>query len=298
MFTHYNQKFKNVTITIASSCALLYSCQVEDVQSELQPDASSLSIENLSAKDADTPTCKAGKNNSDRENDIANPVNVGKVDDRTCYYDYYETKHNNVVYGNYNILANSNQFGSRLQPRIERSIQRTNSNVGSYVAFKGTVRILEVGNTSLERDNGTYIAQAKGKHTGGGGSPDPAICLFLAKPVYGLDKNGRTTQTSFDIYREQINTRGGEGRNGRRLVKLTNIGKGRPTNFELKVGFRSVDGKKVHYANAKIGNKNYYWNIPEPNRGTQSGIRYGAYRVRGGKARIQWANTSSVRVNK
>lgn len=298
MFKTNNLNFKSALATLVSSCALLYSCQVEEVQPDLQSDAEIIAVENASAKGVSSSNCKPGKNNSNRENDIKNPVNEGKVDDRTCFYDYYETKHNGVVYGNYNIKANSNQFGSRLQPRIERSFPRSNSKPGSYVSFKGTVRILEVGNTSNNDLDGTYIAQAKGKHTGGDGSPDPAICLFLAKPVYGLDKNGRRTQTSFDIFREQINKRGGEGKKGRSLVKLTNIKKGVPTNFELKVGFRKVNGKKVHYTNAKIGKKKFNWHIPQPNRGTQSGIRYGAYRVKGGKARIQWAKTSFVSVNK
>ncbi len=79
---------------------------------------------------------------------------------------------------------------------------------------------------------------------------------------------------------------------------LTNVGKGRAISFELKVGFRNVNGSKVHYANAVIGGRSYFWNIPEANRGTQSGIRYGAYRVKGGKARIQWANTNFRRINK
>ncbi len=82
------------------------------------------------------------------------------------------------------------------------------------------------GDTPNDRDDGTYIAQAKGKHTGGGGSPDPAICLFLAKPVYGIDGQGRRTQVSFDIYREQINFRGGSGASGRTLVFFDKCWKG------------------------------------------------------------------------
>ncbi len=164
--------------------------------------------------------------------------------------------------------------------------------------FKGVFRILEVGDAPSDKDDGTYIAQAKGKHTGGGGPADPAICLFLAKPVYGTDAQGRRTQVSFDIYREQINFRGGSGSDGRSFVRLTNVKKGVATSFELKVGFRNVNGSKVHFANAVIGGANYFWNIPRPDRGTESGIRYGAYRVKGGKARIQWADTDFTRVNK
>jgi hypothetical protein len=276
----------------------LFSCQVDEEITEVDAIDGDLEVVNVAAK-LNASLCRKGKRNTNREHDLpGGAVNDGKVDDRTCYDNYYESNVNNNVYGNYNIQANTNHFDSKLQPRIERSLKRSNAKSGSYVEFKGTVRILEVGNTSKENDNGTYIAQAKGKHTGGGGPRDPAICLFLAKPVYGRDAKGRWTQIAFDIYREQINVRGGSGKTGRSIVKLTRIGKGRPTRFELKVGFRTVNGEKVHYANAKIAGKNYFWNIPEPNRGRESGIRYGAYRVKGGTARIQWANTSFTRVNK
>jgi len=65
--------------------------------------------------------------------------------------------------------------------------------------------------------------QAKGTHTGGGGSADPAICLYLAMPVYGDDGNGNQVQVSFDIHREQIKVRGGSGAAGRDVVFLKNV---------------------------------------------------------------------------
>ncbi len=293
-------KYKSI-ISLVTTGILLLACQNENELIETQDDTKLSTEETLEiySKNSNLSNCNPGKKNmSTREVDIKNPVNDGKVDDRTCFADYFETKVGNTTYGNYQIATNSNHFGSRLQPRIERSFPRTNNKKGSYVEFKGTVRILEVGKTSSSGSDGTYIAQAKGKHTGGGGSPDPAICLYLAKPIYGKDKQGKRTQIAFDIYREQINYRGGSGKNGRKLVKLTRIDKGRPTNFELKVGFRTKNGKKIQYANAVIGNKNFFWNIPQPERGRESGIRYGAYRVKGGKARIQWANTSFKKVNK
>ena len=135
--------------------------------------------------------------------------------------------------------------------------------------------------------------QAKGKHSGGVGSPDPAICLYLALPIYGTGVNSNE-QVSFDIYREQINVRGGAG-SGRDYVYLTNIQKNVPTQIELEVGFRADPNnpsKKIHYADAAIGGQVFNWNIPEPERGIQSGIRYGAYRVKGGRAQIRWANTT------
>jgi len=47
--------------------------------------------------------------------------------------------------------------------------------IGSFAKFTGTVRILEVGYTGTDADDGTYIMQAKGKHTDGGGSDDPMV---------------------------------------------------------------------------------------------------------------------------
>lgn len=250
-------------------------------------------------------TCTDGKNNSQRNNaDISNSVNVGTIDDRSCYADYEEVDANGVVYGVYNITDGSNHLdaANTLQPRIERSLARSQkTGIGSYAKFTGTVRILEVGKTNSDGSDGTYIMQAKGKHTGGGGSADPAICLYLAKPVYGIDSEGNNVQVSFDLYREQIKVRGGSGASGRDIVFLTNIEKGKPTDIVLEVGFR-VDpnnaSKKVHYADAVIGGVAYNFNIPEPERGTQSGIRYGAYRVKGGRAQIRWANTTYVKVEK
>ncbi|WP_166461198.1 hypothetical protein [Flavicella sediminum] len=250
-------------------------------------------------------TCTEGKNNSDRSTaDIPNAVNHGTIDDRSCYSDYSEVDANGVVYGVYNITDGSNHLDApnTLQPRIERSLSRSQkTGIGSYVKFSGRVRILEVGKTSSDGSDGTYIMQAKGKHTGEGGSADPAICLYLAKPIYGKDSNGNTTQVSFNLYREQIKVRGGSGASGRDVVFLTNIKKGKPTDIVLEVGFRQDPNdasKKIHYADALIGGLAFNFNIPEPERGTQSGIRYGAYRVKGGRAQIRWANTSFEKVEK
>lgn len=234
------------------------------------------------------------KNATITSSDYSNPVNVGTIDDRSCYSDYSESDVYGKTWGVYNITDGSNHFGGTLQPRIERSLSRSQeTGVGSYAKFKGTFRILEVGNTTGTNSDGTYIAQAKGGHTGGGGSADPAICLYLAKPVYGtgadVDK-----QVSFDIYAERILYRGGEG-SGREIVFLKNVLKNEETNFELEVGFREDPNdvtKKKHYCDAVIGEDVFNWNIPEPEKGTQSGIRYGAYRVKGGRAQIRWANTT------
>lgn len=248
------------------------------------------------APDEDTgpySTCNPdGANATRTSNDLPNPANVGTIDDRSCYANYKESEISGVKWGIYNITEGSNNQGVTLQPRIERSLPRSKEvGVGSYALFKGTVRILEVGDASGTGNDGTYMMQAKGKHTGGGGSPDPAICLYLVKPV--LNNQGK--QVSFKIYREQINFRGGEGAQGRDVIFLTDIGKNVATNIELKVGFRQDPNnptKRIHYSDAIIGGQVFKWNIPEPEKGVESGVRYGAYRVKGGRAQIRWANTT------
>ena len=258
----------------------------------------SLTAQTLAPDEDATPytTCNEdGANESKTSDDLASPVNVGTIDDRSCYANYKEVTINGTTWGIYNITDGSNNqdAANTLQPRIERSLSRSQTTgIGSYAKLTGTVRILEVGNINgvSNSNDGTYIMQAKGKHTGEGGSADPAICLYLAKPVY--DSGGN--QVSFDIYREQINYRGGSGADGRTLVYLTNILKNVETSIELEVGFKedpSDSSKKIHYSDAVIGGTSYDWNIPEPERGIQSGIRYGAYRVKGGRAQIRWANT-------
>tara|TARA_R110002073_G_scaffold55697_3_gene142391 strand:- start:24730 stop:26703 length:1974 start_codon:yes stop_codon:yes gene_type:complete len=257
------------------------------------------------APDEDTSTdlsCPASgefENNSTRNVDIPNSVNVGTADDRTCYSDYSESDVNGKTWGVYNITDGSNHWdGSSLQPRIERSLPRSGeTGVGSYARFMGTFRILEVGDAGSFSQNGSYIAQAKGKHTGGGGSPDPAICLYRAHPVYGIGINA-DKQVAFDIYAERILERGGEG-SGREVVFLKRVDKNAEIDFELEVGFREDPNdttKKIHYCDAVIGGEAFNWNIPDPERGLESGIRYGAYRVKGGRAQMRWANTTYQKV--
>lgn len=257
------------------------------------------------AEDEDTSTdlnCPASgefENNNTRNVDIPNSVNVGTADDRTCYSDYSESDVNGKTWGVYNITNGSNHWdtANTLQPRIERSLPRSGeTGVGSFARFTGLFRILEVGDPGNFNQNGTYIAQAKGKHSGGGGSPDPAICLYLAKPVYGTGINA-DKQVAFDIYAERILERGGEG-SGREVVLLKRVNKNEEIEFELEVGFRADPNdatKKIHYCDAVIGGDAFNYNIPGPERGLESGIRYGVYRVRGGRAQTRWANTTYQR---
>ncbi|MFD0835644.1 T9SS type A sorting domain-containing protein [Mariniflexile aquimaris] len=258
----------------------------------------SLFLTAQTAPDEDTgpiTRCTTEGTNTVRETDIPNPVNVGTIDDRSCYANYKESSVYGKTWGVYNITFDSNDFDATLQPRIERSLSRSQqTGVGSFAKFTGTFRILEVGDTTGTSSDGTYIAQAKGKHTGGGGSADPAICLYLAKPVYGTGADAGK-QVSFNIYAERILVRGGEGSSGREILFLKNVAKDAETSFELEVGFREDPNdatKKIHYCDAIIGGDAFNWNIPSPERGTESGIRYGAYRVKGGRAQIRWANTT------
>ena len=217
------------------------------------------------------------------------------IDDRTCVYNYSQVVENGITKGVYKLLANSNHIDDR-QPRMERACPVVNeTGDGSYVQFSGYATIKEVGfvddnipPTSVSDKSGTYIFQGKGKHTGGGGSAEPAIALILAKPVFSGGN-----QVSFDIYREQIKYRGGEGNTGREMVYLTNVPANTRTYMEMINGFSGSGANKVHYINVKIGNTWYNWNVPEPERATQAKVRMGAYRVKGGEAEVLWDNVSS-----
>ncbi|WP_204344070.1 T9SS type A sorting domain-containing protein [Psychroserpens algicola] len=258
------------------------------------------------APDEDTNpdlTCPASgefQNDNTRNVDIPNSVNVGTVDDRSCYSDYSEVDLYGKTWGVYNITDGSNHWDApgTLQPRIERSLPRSGeSGVGSYARFTGIFRILEVGDGGSFGQDGSYLIQAKGKHTGGGGPPDPAICLYRAHPVYGTGINA-DKQVAFDIYAERILVRGGSG-SDREVVFLKRVNKNEEIDFELEIGFREDTNDpalKIHYCDAVIGGEAFNWDIPEPERGTESGIRYGAYRVRGGRAQMRWANTTYEKV--
>lgn len=285
--------------------ATLFSCQVEDdintndIAEITISDAESLSAVKVSRT---ASICVNGNNDSNREYTYPQPGQSGTdvnktnvfitrtIDDRTCTYDYTQTSFGGRTYGVYKIKANSNHQDD-LQPRIERSSKVINTTGnGSYVKISGYVTIRRSGHksdswpaTDMRDGSGTYIAQAKGKHSGGGGSSDPAICLIVAKPKF----NGGT-QVSYDIYREQIKYRGGSGVSGRELVFLTNIPANTRRFFSMTNGFTGSGSSKKHYVNVRIGGTSYNWNVPEASRGTQAKIRFGAYRCQGGEADILW----------
>ncbi|WP_299430215.1 hypothetical protein [uncultured Maribacter sp.] len=301
-----NSKFiyKLTSTTLLVFLAFFNSCSTDEKPSEEVLFEKEKEQESIDMSDEDTgsyTTCNPdGENTTRTSNDLPNPVNLGTIDDRSCYANYKESTIDNTTWGIYNITDGSNKFDTTLQPRIERSLPVANStNIGTYVKFTGIFRILEVGDTSGTNSDGSYIAQAKGKHTGGGGSADPAICLYLAKPIYGSGSNANE-QVAFDIYAERILERGGSG-SGREVVLLKRVNKNEITTFDLEVGFKQDPNdatKKIHYCNAIIGGEAFNWNIPDPDRGIQSKIRYGAYRVKGGRAQIRWANTTHEKVEK
>ncbi|APY11099.1 hypothetical protein BWZ22_07520 [Seonamhaeicola sp. S2-3] len=252
--------------------------------------------------------CKKSGTNTSREYTPAYPnnnsaVNI-KVDDRTCTYNF----ENQGSYGVYKLKANSNHMDN-LQPRIERASKVvTNVKSGNNVQLKGTLKIIRAGHKSsnIARDqvnnpSGTYFMQAKGKHANAdgstpNGSSDPAVCLFLAKPRFS-----GSTQTSFDIYREEITVRGGSGTNGRRLVFLKNVPANTDIPIEMITGFHKANSSSplVHYVNVKIDGTSYNWQVPTPSTiiPLQAKYRMGAYRCKGGEAEIQWKNVTTKFTN-
>lgn len=227
-----------------------------------------------------TPT---GSRNVDRPN----PVNHGILDDRTCFYDYEEKNIDGQTFGSYRIKAGSlTSTTSTLSPRMERKFSpRAQPVDGAYQLFKGTFRIESVGG-----ERGTYFIQAKGKHINHI-DPDPAIALIIAREVV---ENG---DTFFDLYREEITKRGGRfSNNGRKDVLLTRVKKNENFDVEMKTGFQVDQQGNItkHYVNVKIKNITYYYNTPRPDLALETGIRYGAYSVSSGTARIFVSNTSYV----
>lgn len=223
--------------------------------------------------------CSSSGNNN---TDYSNPANVGTLDDRTCSAEYREESISGVTYGVYKVKTGSLNAGpSHLQPRMERSLTPVNNvKGGNYSQLSGTFRVAKVPTS------GTYIMQVKGKHTGGGGSPDPAICLYRA------EKTGTTT---YKIVREQITYRGGSSGSGRTTVTLfSNLSFNTPYTFTLKTGFWG-NPVNQHYANFTLDGTTKYWNIPEPERATQAKLRYGCYRVKDNESVIKFANTTYTR---
>ncbi|MBD0726539.1 hypothetical protein B6A10_15305 [Flavobacterium sp. L1I52] len=228
--------------------------------------------------------------------------NVGvnaTIDDRSCTYDYTQgTYGSQYDWGVYRLLS-TDDVGS-LQTRIERASSTVNNiKSGNYVRITGYCRVLEAGTftdshppTSMSDKDGTYLIQAKGTHTGGGGSADPAIALFIAKPVRDSNGNvilnGQGKTDSFDIYREEILSRGGSGTTGRQLVFITNVKYNTDFWIDVSTGFDTVNGNLRHYVKSTINGVSSTFTVPEPERALQAKLRMGAYRCHGGSATILW----------
>lgn len=226
-----------------------------------------------------TPTERCNKN--DTNNDIRNPSNHGELDDRTCKHRYSERTFGNspVKWGKYEISADSSTDAD-LSARMERKFApRAKPGNNSYQRFKGTFRIDSTsGPGKVSPGFSTAFLQFKGKHQGSTG--DPAIALFVLEEVQ------EGNQIYFNIYREQITKRNGRfSNNGRKYVFLTRVKRNESFRIEAETGFRG-NPVKEHYANVKINNKWYYFNVPEPKKGTETGIRYGAYVIKKGTARV------------
>ncbi len=217
--------------------------------------------------------------------DYAKPVNHGRLDDRTCAYEYYETLISGTKFGAYKIKHQTNNvLPYHLQPRVERVLTRVKKNDGNFIQLSATFRIGQVGNT------GTYIAQVKGAHIGQ--TNDPAIVLFRADPYPSA-----TNQKQYKIYAEYVTVRGGSVVGiGRAEEYITTVN--RYSNFSvfIKAGFTGNPVDK-HTVQATINGVAYSFIVPNPEIGLNTEIRYGAYRVNGGEADVRVANTNVVERN-
>ena len=245
-------------------------------------------------------SCGSEKNTWSGFGGTGEDYNVGvsaEIDDRSCSYNYSQSTYGSSYDWGVYRLVSSDDLGS-LQTRIERATDVVrNVKNGNYVRITGYCRVLEAGTvsnpgnpTSMSDKDGTYILQAKGTHTGTGGSNDPAIALFLAKPVRGsngkviLNSQGKTD--SFDIYREEILYRGGFGASGRKLVYITNVKYNKDFWVDVSTGFDMSGGKLRHYVKSAINGVNSTFAVPEPERAIVAKLRMGAYRCHGGSATI------------
>ncbi len=307
----------------------LFSCSNEDqLETNLeQLDTEQINLDSnaLSGKKISNPSkssnCRAGNFGAQfyKVNDDANKLNpfnkdIKEIDDRTCYYNYWQQTISGRKTGIYRLKANSNHIDN-IQPRIERATRRVNnSKNGNSISFEGYCTIQDVGFTgnhdanltSISDKNGTYFIQAKGTHDNRTiGSKDPAILLLIAKPVYE-PRNGNKPRKlkHYQILSEQIKKRGGSG-SDRKLVKITTVRKGQRFKVTMKNYFKTKFDQRIV---VNVNGKRYEFDVPNteiksgPNKGkrqfgNQAKIRFGAYRCQGGKARIDWDNVKQTLKN-
>ncbi|SFD25976.1 hypothetical protein [Algibacter pectinivorans] len=285
------------TLSVVALSAIVMSCS-NDEQDVVEKDLNAVEDETL-VPESDNLTDACSTAMYTYPGDVNSAVNT-VIDDRSCVYNYTQTTFGtSYTWGYYRLRANTSSDHS--QTRIERASKIvSNKKSGNYVNIRGWVRINRVGdgastntNGNLGNSNGTYFIQAKGKHTGGGGSPDPAICLFVAKPI----KVGNDDY--FDIYREEIITRGGEGSGGRTLYgPITRVRKNTDFYVSVSTGFHQAPGRSLsHYVNASINGVTANFQVPQAWRSTQAKLRMGAYRCKGGEAEILWRSVQTSFVN-
>ncbi len=239
------------------------------------------------------------------------------IDDRSCSYDYIQGNYGSVFnWGAYRLNSANNQSG-KLQVRMERSTKRLNYAHNKFIQLSGTVRILSAGSvtdnisdTSMSDNDGTYMAQVKGKHDKiqGKESRDPAIALFVVKPKRRdngkgsiIYENGKVKE--FKIFSEQVTKRGGSGSSGRKLVYITTVKRNRNFFVNIKTGFQTVNGLKKQYIDYTINGVNKRISVSSKNTADQitdpieTRIRIGAYRCKGGTAEILWKDNLKVTRN-
>ena len=154
---------------------------------------------------------------------------------------------------------------------------RTKPSETTFQGFKGTPCIDSISGGGR---NGrvTSILQFKGKHQGSTG--DLAIALFV------LEEAKEDGQIPFDIYREQITKRGGRfSNNSRKYAFIASVKRNEHFIIEAETGFRDKPVNQ-HYANVKVKDKWHYFNVPEPAKGSETDIPYGAYSLSKGMAKI------------
>ncbi|GAB7257581.1 hypothetical protein OBPA_20460 [Polaribacter sp. OB-PA-B3] len=305
-----NSNIKVKVLALALSLGVFTSCEQENENIFLDE-------ENLKLEEVNEVDFQARQGRDCQTNDlnfvipnVYSDKNAGIskfVDDRSCSYDYGQS-------GNFGVyqLNSGNRNGS-LQTRIERTTGTIGYSNGASLTVSGTVKILNSGiknmssspyaPSDMRDENGTYIAQVKGKHTGGGGSPDPAIMLFIAKPARynrGSINNGGAVWLDssgypgmYHIYAELIRKRGGSGPNGRRLIYITSVYRDSEFSFNVTSRFTSNNN---HYIDYNINGSSNSHKISRqtvnghPSNPVDTKIRMGAYRCKGGYADIRWKN--------
>lgn len=276
-------KITSAKIMIFLSATVLYSCSNITFSPNESDQAYPLVSQSEINKERGLGTdC----NPNDTQADLPNPVNIGTLDDRSCKHDYQETSFdgNDARWGKYEISENSSTDASN-STRMERKFTpRLKPNNTGFHRFTGLFRIEDV-----DDHKGTYFIQGKGKHVGSKG--DPALALFQAK------KRDLDGEMVFDIYREEITKRDGKFSNGgRRSVFLTSVKQHETFYVEMITGFKvGARGIEQHYVNVRIKDTWYNFEVPEPQMALETGIRYGAYVVRDGNAKIYVSNTQFER---